>query len=349
MSQMPPSMPGEPNEPSGSGGLDAGPVKSSGLALAALILGIFSILCPILLPGILAIIFGVMAVNAVNRDPMRLTGRGQAIGGIVTGAFSLVLFVIALPIAILLPALGKAKELSYRSACAANLSGITKCLILYSADNNDRYPYLGNASIEALPPTGANPGGLMNDMYYMVGTGMVAPKQFICRSDNSAIAARSSSSTNGNPPYAPTYWTNGNTSPGGADYSYSYSFAFQYSAPTKLAPFWANTMDSGVAIGADLNPGTSGPWPRGVHNSHTHQNDGQNVGFGDDHVEFQRTPACGEAGDNIYINGRNSSPTAGGCLGSATLFPYSPGGEVPGTFDTCLVPGVVDTTSFRRQ
>ena len=44
----------------------------------------------------------------------------------------------------------------------------------------------------------------MHDLYYLVGTGTVAPKQFVCKSDSSAIAARSSAPSTTNPwGYAP--------------------------------------------------------------------------------------------------------------------------------------------------
>jgi prepilin-type N-terminal cleavage/methylation domain-containing protein len=256
-----------------------------------------------------------------------------------------VVAIIALLIAILLPALGKAKELTNRTACAANLTGIAKAMILYSSESNDSYPYLGTASISAKNPTGSTLGGLMNDMYYLVGTGVTAPKQFVCRSDSTAIPANTPTSAATNPPYTPTYWNNGGT----ADFSYSYSFAFQYATSSSLAQFWRNTMDSAVAIGADLNPGTANLayGSNGYHNSHTHQNDGQNVAFGDNHAEFMRTPLCGEGGDNIYANGANQGATTS-VVGSNSLYPNSTNGNQPGTFDTCLVPGCNDTSYTRR-
>ena len=60
-------------------------------------------------------------------------------------------------------------------------------------------------------------------------------------------------------------------------------------------------------------------------------------------------PRAARLATNIYTNGKTSSPTAGGCLGTASLFPYSPDGNVQGTFDTCLVPGIVDTKTLGRQ
>jgi prepilin-type N-terminal cleavage/methylation domain-containing protein len=255
-----------------------------------------------------------------------------------------VVAIIALLIAILLPALGKAKELTNRTACAANLTGIVKSMILYSADNNDCYPFLAT-TIRHTKPTGATNGALMYDMYYLVGTGVTAPKQFMCRSDNSATAALTSKSLPNAvppaPPYDPAYWTNNDSRTGGPDYSYSYSFAYQYSATASLANWWRNTMDSGVAIGADLNPGSNsgGTWPKTVHNSHTHQDDGQNVAFGDNHAEFMRVPTCGELQDDIYN---------GGMTGDGPYDSLPTNGNSIGSFNTCLLPGAYDWASFKR-
>src|ERR1700761_2300049 len=51
-----------------------------------------------------------------------------------------VVAIIALLIAILLPSLGKARELSNRSACGANCRGIMQSFNVYAADNGDAYP-----------------------------------------------------------------------------------------------------------------------------------------------------------------------------------------------------------------
>jgi prepilin-type N-terminal cleavage/methylation domain-containing protein len=254
-----------------------------------------------------------------------------------------VVAIIALLIAILLPALGRAKELANRTTCAANLTGIMKSMILYSSDNNDCYPHLGS-SITASSPVGAHEGSLMFDLYYLVGTGAVAPKQFVCKSDTSAIPAQAASAVSNttSSPYNPTYWTaNGSTT----DFGYSYSFAFQYSAGSSLAAFWHNTMDTAVAIGADLNPGTSPGtnWPKGaIHNSHTHSDEGQNVAYGDNHAEFQRNTTCGENNDNIYVSG-SATLTSGSPAFPSTI------GNTQGTFDTCLVPSAQNWSTFARQ
>jgi len=245
-----------------------------------------------------------------------------------------VVAIIALLIAILLPSLGKAKELSNRSVCAANVRGIMQSMVVYSADNSESYPYLGPAAINAKAPTGNTAGNLMNDMFYLVGSGSVAPKQFVCKSDNYAQPSNSPASSTANVwGYNPTYWNNGGT----ADFSYSYSFAFQYVNGNILANYWRNSMDAGCPIAGDMNPGTAVTFPKTTKNSHTHNDEGENVGYGDAHAEFTRNPNVGENNDNIYSTGGNNTNVS---TGTPTI-PAT--GNIQGSFDTCLVPGITNT------
>jgi prepilin-type processing-associated H-X9-DG protein len=345
MSQFPPPPPPQdfvaPNPHSGA------PPKTSGLAVNALVLGIVGLLCsPV---GVVGLVLGIVAISQINKDPRALAGKGLAIAGIVTGALSTVIMIVALPIAILLPSLGKARELSQRSTCAANLRGIAQSMILYANDNQDTYPYLGPKNLDARSPVGDTPGGLMHDMFYLVGSGAVAPKQFLCKSDPAGVTpSLTPTQTPAHPGYTPTYWTN--TTGADPNLTYSYSFAFQYASKDSsvfLGAWWRNTMDAGAPIGADMNPGTQLGYRRSMFNSLTHQSDGQNIAFADGHAEFSRTPCAGENGDHIYNVGVVNNPTAPGLTG---IPPFaSASGNMPGTFDTCLVPGIADTTTFRRQ
>src|SRR6266550_2608231 len=75
-----------------------------------------------------------------------------------------VVAIIALLIAILLPSLGKARELANRSYCAANIRGIIQSMIVYSNENSDAYPtVMPPASVGAYTMstggTGTNVGG----------------------------------------------------------------------------------------------------------------------------------------------------------------------------------------------
>ncbi len=51
-----------------------------------------------------------------------------------------VIAVIALLLAVLIPALSMAKEHAKRLACSSNLKSIGTCLVLYSEANEDRLP-----------------------------------------------------------------------------------------------------------------------------------------------------------------------------------------------------------------
>lgn len=56
-----------------------------------------------------------------------------------------VVAIIALLVSILLPALGRARELARQAVCQSQLNSIGKAFTLYKADNKDRYPQLPNA------------------------------------------------------------------------------------------------------------------------------------------------------------------------------------------------------------
>jgi len=80
--------------PAWSGGYQPvyGPSPEQGLAIASLVCGILSFVCCNILTGIPAIILGIMAINKEKSDPQRYTGKGMAIGGIVLGAVSILIF-----------------------------------------------------------------------------------------------------------------------------------------------------------------------------------------------------------------------------------------------------------------
>lgn len=77
------------------------PPKTSGLAIASLVLGILGVLTAIFLIGflfsIVGIILGIVAISKINKDPAELSGKGLAIGGIATSCASFaLLFLLAL-------------------------------------------------------------------------------------------------------------------------------------------------------------------------------------------------------------------------------------------------------------
>jgi len=76
-------------------GPGAGPRTTSGLAVASMIMGILSMLggCYLIIPVVLAVIFGHIAVSQCNKDPS-LAGKGMAVAGLVMGWIGLGLYII---------------------------------------------------------------------------------------------------------------------------------------------------------------------------------------------------------------------------------------------------------------
>ena len=88
---------------------------------------------------------------------------------------------------------------------------------------------------------------------------------------------------------------------------------------------------------------TYGPY---IYNSGNHGGDGQNVGFGDDHVSWETNPYVGEAGDNIFTY-ESTVPASGSTPASTSqtgLTATGSGATAPtisvdvAPYDTCMVP-----------
>ena len=119
-----------------------------------------------------------------------------------------------------------------------------------------------------------------------------------------------------------------------------------------MAPMGGTTPDNGDGPGEGVyqrvtstlpTANTYGPY---IYNSGNHAGDGQNVGFGDDHVTWEISPYVGQNGDNIFtfhngpatvINGVTDTSQAG-------LYLFGAGQPPPkiqtlaAPFDTCMTP-----------
>jgi hypothetical protein len=80
-----------PRYPAGGGAL----ARTNGFAVAALVLGIVSVVaCFLVVPSLLAVIFGAVALNQIKQQPTAYSGRGMAIAGLVLGLVGLAIFVL---------------------------------------------------------------------------------------------------------------------------------------------------------------------------------------------------------------------------------------------------------------
>lgn len=104
------------------------PAKTSGLAVAALVLAILTpFIC--LLTFLPALVCGIMALVSINKSAGRLKGKGLAVAGITISA-------LALPIhmTILTPALHTVRQLQESLVCGTNMTGIASAISMYASD-----------------------------------------------------------------------------------------------------------------------------------------------------------------------------------------------------------------------
>jgi hypothetical protein len=343
------------------------PPRSSGMAIASMVLSIIGILTACFLVGVplalVGMILGIVAVGQINKRPRELGGKGFAITGIIVGAIGF-LPVGALVIAILLPSFGRARELSNRGYCAANIRGIMQSCNIYAADNSDTFPVIGNgteftaggtqydASTSAGTPsavasstinsfyTASYPAApVYQNLWILVLKNQVAPKQFLCKSDPSALSTPAPQ-TSGS--LYTTTFTNGST----VDLSrVSYSVAYPYTYEGQVGGWWRAVTDSTLPLISDMAP-LSGEGsidttsimgsPRS-YNSRNHGGDGQVVGYSDVHASFERRPDAGANTDNIFTSGGRGGPTPRGepIRSGGTITPIYTGSS---PWDTIMVP-----------
>jgi uncharacterized membrane protein len=159
--------------------------RTSGMAIASLVLGL--LFC-VPLAGVLAIIFGAIALSKTKTPG--IGGKGMAIAGMILGCFSLVF----LP-AMMIPSFSRARETANRVKCAQNLRQIEQAIVIYTNTYNGAYPPdLGtlykdqqlDLHLFVCPDTSTTPPPNMsvdqaeqwvnmNSDYVYVGSGMASP------------------------------------------------------------------------------------------------------------------------------------------------------------------------------
>ncbi len=237
-------------------------------------------------------------------------------------------------------------------------------------------------------PPNQNP---LASMWIMVLQGYTTPGSFICPSDSLAGGPSPENRENTSYPAVnftnpPTGSMSNGYTTDTVGQGESYSIAFPWSLANGLQnpplPGWSwtqglvagqwwttNGADSQVPLVSDMAPvdtstdtgvylritttlptaNTYGPY---IYNSGNHAGDGQNVGFGDDHVTWETSPYVGQDGDNIFtyttatgvVNGTTDTSQVGlsAVAGENTYGDTSRPSPVIKTlaapFDTCMTP-----------
>jgi len=231
-----------------------------------------------------------------------------------------VIAIIALLMSILMPALARVRELANRVVCGTNCRGTVNAMLVYANDTEaQKFPRAAgptsvwgataafdaltmNAAFDILIPTRPGAASITASLYLLVRHDYTSPKQFICKSDPIATQAFEHPDQGG-------VW---DVALPREQCSYSYHVPYSYtSGGVTLAYPITPASDPTMVVVADRNPFVA---PSDMDyletgNSEAHQLDGQNAAYVDAHVTFEKNPAVGLDGDNIYTIAAPRPPT----------------------------------------
>ena len=136
MGAPPPNLPGPPPPPAAMPAMTA-PPKTSGLAIASLVMGILGFCTGI--TSVVGLILGTMALLKISNSQGKLGGKGLAIAGLVISGLVVSMTVAILP-GMMLPALAKAKARAQSINCISNLKQIGLAARMYANDHEQTFP-----------------------------------------------------------------------------------------------------------------------------------------------------------------------------------------------------------------
>jgi prepilin-type N-terminal cleavage/methylation domain-containing protein/prepilin-type processing-associated H-X9-DG protein len=222
-----------------------------------------------------------------------------------------VVAIIALLIGILLPSLGRARELANRTMCGTRLNGLYKALNTYSVSNNEQFPVYGrspDAAPKAFIDTDKRVTGTSRDSaatdwnntkyqavlaevrdsitapwWGIVRDASVSPKNFLCPSNKDVTEDNLTAATGNSAVPLTATWDFKVVTDAAANKraTLAFSIASQYSSFTKnnwgpnTNADWVFAADDNNAIGAGANPpATAGT---GLHTHEKGDGTGQSI------------------------------------------------------------------------
>ncbi len=238
-----------------------------------------------------------------------------------------VIAIIALLVAILVPSLGRARELARRVWCASNLNAIGKGMYLYDTENDQGVPILPDISAtETLYKADLTMGsectkaklgtGAQNGFCLLIEANSISWGHFVCPSSDVNKADRSSGDDR-------KYGLGGND--GGASgvqtfIAYGIQVPYNNSNEDNKCQLKMD-MDAEIVIIGDRGPRNSSDY--WTEFSPNHRNTGENIAFPDTHVEWSKhkdpsnnnVNLGGADNNNIYsaetkVSGGTSRPVA---------------------------------------
>ncbi len=354
--------------------------RYNNLARLSMILGIIAVPTVILFIGVplglAALILGIISQARIAKNPL-LGGKGMASWGVTLGTMAGL--IMPLLIAILIPSLSRQRNSAPRASCSANLQGIMESLLLYAAEQvtggggpfpsakapsiagtysitrqNSALANLSNgktsvpAAIDDIISGSMMQGSPTAGLWMLVLRGQTSPKNYICRWDDKFATTPAVQQAPGGTFYEDF---------GATNISYAIAYPWTNSVTPTPGPWYKDTTDSTCPYLSDMPPAqglvvssglvadvtkasTSGTDPHS-YNSPNHNGDGQNVAYGDVHVEWHNSPICGSTGpdgvDNIFTTSRFlGKPDPIGIAPSPGAAVNNPGLAAP--YDVQMVP-----------
>jgi len=171
----------------------AGEVRTSRAAIAALVLGLLSLVFG-LLTGVPAIICGIIALSSISSTPETLKGTGPAVAGLVIGILGTVVTTfLLLMVALLLPALGRARGEARKTQCRSNLRQIGLAMTIYANDHRGWTPIVAPEARDLANAAGV-PGGCVvayedsQGVWHATGLGLLWEGDYVARQGRAVLS-----------------------------------------------------------------------------------------------------------------------------------------------------------------
>jgi prepilin-type N-terminal cleavage/methylation domain-containing protein len=260
------------------------------------------------------------------RNVVPMSNRSRAPGFTVIELL-VVIGIAGVLLAILLPAVERARHKAYIDKCASNLRQIGLAISTYENENHGAWPRTkydpatADAPVKGTGTTAADPftpgttvqaNDLTAGLFLLMRIERLPPVLFICPYNDETNFVPDRANLTGRSNFTDQ------------KRNLAYSFADPYPSPAAATSGYVLSSRIGAAspIGADKNPGrgegTDDVYSVTVRssaadmeeaNSPNHEREGQNVLYGDCHVKYESTPFVGVGRDNIYTAKNGTPPT----------------------------------------